>query len=62
MDVELSNLPSGDVEIRVCSGGLCGIGWVTSHHLVGPKQAQLEAMVRREQANDATPSSVDVAA
>ena len=47
MITELKTLPSGDVQVRVCEDNLCATGWVTSHHLVEPKEAQLKESIRR---------------
>ena len=41
-------MPSGDVQVRVCQDNICAIGWVSSMHLVQPKENQLrEAITRR---------------
>ena len=47
MTTELKTLPSGDVQVRVCEDNLCATGWVTSHHRVEPKEAQLKESIRR---------------
>ena len=47
MTTELTTLPSGDVQVRVCEDNLCATGWVTSYHLVEPKEAQLKESIRR---------------
>ena len=47
MQTELSTLPSGDVQIRVCEDNICVTGWVSSHHLVPTKEKQLQEDLRR---------------
>ena len=42
MTTELTNLPCGTVQLKVCVNDLCELGWVTSHHLVPTKEAQLK--------------------
>ena len=46
MQTELTNLPCGTVQIRVCEDNICATGWVSSHHLVPTKEAQLKESVR----------------
>ena len=48
MTTELTNLPCGTVQIRVCEDNLCALGWVSSHHLVPTKEAQLKERIRQE--------------
>jgi len=50
MTTELETLPSGDVQIRVCEDNICAIGWVSSMHLVEPKENQLKAAIHRRAA------------
>ena len=47
MQTELSTLPSGDVQIRICEDNICVTGWVSSHHLVPTKEKQLQEDLRR---------------
>jgi hypothetical protein len=47
MTTELTNLPCGTVQIRVCEDAICAMGWVSSHHLVPPKETQLKESLRR---------------
>ena len=47
MTTELTNLPCGTVEVRVCEDQICATGWVSSHHLVPTKEAQLKMSVNR---------------
>ncbi len=48
MTTELTNLPCGTVQLKVCANHLCELGWVTSHHLVPTKEAQLkQALLQR---------------
>ena len=47
MQTELINLPCGTVQIRVSADGITANGWVSSHHLVPPKEAQLKESIRR---------------
>ena len=42
MRTELTNLPCGTVQLKVCLNQRCELGWVTSHHLVPTKEAQLK--------------------
>ena len=46
MTTELTNLPCGTVQVRVGANHICELGWVSSHHLVPPKEAQLKKVVR----------------
>ena len=46
MTTELTNLPCGTVQLKVCANHLCELGWVTSHHLVPTKEAQLKQALR----------------
>ena len=46
MTTELINLPCGTVQIKVCQDNMCQIGWVSSHHLVEPKEAQLKEALK----------------
>ena len=48
MQVILENEPSGIVKVTVEEDNLRATGWISSHHLVDPKVAQLKAMLRRE--------------
>ena len=51
MKTELTTLPCGTVQIRVCDGpNLCLTGWVSSFHLVGPKEEQLKQRLRQDAA------------
>ena len=47
MTTELTNLPCGTVQVKVCMNHLCELGWVTSHHLVPTKEAQLKKAIRQ---------------
>ena len=47
MTTEITNLPCGTVQVKVCTDGICGIGFVSSQHLVAPKEAQLKEMINR---------------
>jgi len=47
MTTELTNLPCGTVQIKVCEDNICATGWVSSHHLVGTKETQLKESLRR---------------
>ena len=47
MTTELTNLPCGTVQIKVTEDHLAMIGWVSSHHLVPTKEAQLKEALRR---------------
>ena len=47
MTTEVTNLPCGTVQVRVCEDGICGIGFVSSFHLVEPKETQLKEMINR---------------
>ena len=47
MTTKLTNLPCGTVEVRVCADQICATGWVSSHHLVPPKEAQLRKSINR---------------
>ena len=48
MTTELTNLPCGTVQLRVCMNQLCELGWVTSHHLVPTKEAQLKQAIHHQ--------------
>ena len=48
MTTDLETLPCGTVQIKVCEGNQCAYGWVSSYHLVVPKENQLKAMLERE--------------
>jgi hypothetical protein len=48
MTTQLTNLPCGTVEVRVCADQICATGWVSSHHLVPTKEAQLRECVTRD--------------
>ena len=48
MTTELTNLPCGTVQIKVCQDNICAMGWVSSHHLVPTKETQLKESVQRE--------------
>ena len=45
MKTELFNLEDGTVKIEVCMDGFCESGWVSSHHLVPTKEAQLKEVI-----------------
>ena len=47
MTTELTNLPCGTVQVKVCEDNICATGWVSSHHLVGTKETQLRESLRR---------------
>ena len=47
MSTELTNLPCGTVQIKVCEDNICATGWVSSHHLVPTKENQLKDALRR---------------
>ena len=51
MTTELTNLPCGTVQLKVCTNHLCELGWVTSHHLVPTKEAQLKQALRHHKTN-----------
>ena len=51
MTTELTNLPCGTVQLKVCVNHLCELGWVTSHHLVPTKEAQLKQALRHNKTN-----------
>ena len=51
MTTELTNLPCGTVQLKVCVNHLCELGWVTSHHLVPTKEAQLKQALRNHKTN-----------
>ena len=51
MTTELTNLPCGTVQLKVCVNHLCELGWVTSHHLVPTKEAQLKEALRHHKTN-----------
>ena len=48
MTTELTNLPCGTVQIKVCEDQICAIGWVSSHHLVPTKEEQLKQRLRMD--------------
>ena len=48
MTTELTNLPCGTVQVKVCVNRFCELGWVTSHHLVPTKEAQLKKAIREQ--------------
>ena len=48
MTTELTNLPCGTVQIKVCEDQICAIGWVSSHHLVPTKEKQLQERIRQD--------------
>ena len=50
MTTELTNLPCGTVQIRVCEDNICATGWVSSHHLVPTKEEQLKQRLRQDAA------------
>ncbi|WP_156783063.1 hypothetical protein [Synechococcus sp. CC9605] len=52
MTTELTNLPCGTVQLKVCVNHLCELGWVTSHHLVPTKEAQLKQALRHHNLNE----------
>ena len=45
MTTELINLPCGTVEIVVTQDQFVAHGWVSSHHLVPTKEAQLKKSI-----------------
>ena len=45
MTTELINLPCGTVEIVVTQDHITARGWVSSHHLVPTKEAQLKKSI-----------------
>ena len=48
MITETTTLPDGTVQLRVCDEyGLCAVGWVSSHHLIEPKEVQLRQQIKR---------------
>ena len=47
MTTETTVMPDGSIQLRVCDDGLCAVGWVSSHHLIEPKQNQLQQQIRR---------------
>ena len=51
MTTELTNLPCGTVQLKVCANHLCELGWVTSYHLVPTKEAQLKRALRHHKTN-----------
>ena len=51
MTTELTNLPCGTVQLKVCTNHICELGWVTSHHLVPTKEAQLKQALRHHKTN-----------
>ena len=55
MTTELTNLPCGTVQLKVCVNHLCELGWVTSHHLVPTKEAQLKQALRHYKTNEVFP-------
>ena len=54
MTTEIINLPCGTVQVRVCANQVCELGWVTSHHLVPTKEAQLKKAIRQRKTNERT--------
>ena len=50
VNTELTNLPCGTVQIKVCEDNICAIGWVSSHHLVPTKELQLKESIRQRAA------------
>ena len=52
MTTELTNLPCGTVQLKVCVNHLCELGWVTSHHLVPTKEAQLKQALLHYRTNE----------
>ena len=52
MTTELTNLPCGTVQLKVCVNHLCELGWVTSHHLVPTKEAQLKQALHHHRTNE----------
>ena len=59
MTTELTNLPCGTVQLKVCVNHLCELGWVTSHHLVPTKEAQLKQALRHQKTNKVFPEGAD---
>ena len=55
MTTELTNLPCGTVQLKVCVNHLCELGWVTSHHLVPTKEAQLKQALCQPKTNEVFP-------
>ena len=51
MTTELETLPDGAVKLKVCEDGICAVGFVSSHHLVQPKEAQLQQFIRAASAD-----------
>ena len=47
MTTELSMLPCGTVQVKVCVDQICATGWVSSYHLVEPKEAQLKQSIEQ---------------
>ena len=47
MKTELINLPCGTVQINVTQDNITAKGWVSSHHLVPTKEAQLKESIRK---------------
>ena len=46
MTTEVTNLPCGTVQVKCCEDHICCTGWVSSMHLVEPKEAQLKEAIR----------------
>ena len=51
MTTEITNLPCGTVQIRVCEDNICATGWVKPHHLVPTKEEQLKQRLRQDAAD-----------
>ena len=52
METTLENLPDGMVKVTVTSEGYCEHGFVSSHHLVPPKEIQLMHSIYRRAQQD----------
>ena len=50
MTTELTNLPAELFKSECVRTNLCGIGWVSSHHLVPTKEEQLKQRLRQDAA------------
>jgi len=46
MTTETTTLSDGTVQLRVCEDSMCAVGWVSSHHLIEPKEIQLQQYIR----------------
>ena len=52
METTLENLPDGTVKVTVSGDGYVEEGWVSSHHLVATKEAQLIRCIYRKARED----------